>query len=254
MTCLQTFLDLAARTPPERDGCHFRTWQKVSVQAQREVRSFVARDFFADEARVAAGLNRGLKRAFLIVVYSSCQPCYGRPQMDFTYDMSDIGWMTNALRFIGRPLQLRLAEISAGFRTNERLKRRFAPVWHVDILNAVKKRPQALMELLAREAAMINSLIELGTRRNARAQNKLLKTTVCAARVLGVDSDALLDQILRTGAENLVNGRILKRRRAVSPRSPDARIGGHKNRDYRSPDSRGQMADPGIISDIHLCC
>jgi hypothetical protein len=248
--CLRAFLDLAAGTPPERDARHFRTWQKVSVQAQREVRSFVARSFFADEARVAAKLNR----AFLIVVYSSCQPCYGRPQLDFTYDMSDLGWMTTVLRFIGRPLQARLAEVSAGLRTNERLRRRFAPVWHVDILNTVKKRPQALLELLAREAAMVNALIELGIRRNARAQNKLSKTTDCAARALGVDSNALLDQILKTGAENLVDGRILKRGDALPPRRPDARIGGHENRDHRSPHGGGQMADPGIVSDVQLCC
>jgi len=36
---LQNFLDLAALAPAEKDARHFRTWQRVSVQLQREVRS-----------------------------------------------------------------------------------------------------------------------------------------------------------------------------------------------------------------------
>jgi hypothetical protein len=174
--------------------------------------------------------------------------------MDFTYDLGDLSLTTTALRFIGRSLQARLAEVSSSYLTDPRLKRRFAPVWHADILNTVKKNPRTLIGLLHREGAMINALVALGTRRDARSEKRFLKTTAFAAQVLRVDSDALLDLILRTGAENLVDRRILKHSDALPPRSPDARIGGHENRDYRSPDSSGQMTDPRIVSDIQPGC
>src|SRR5580700_4932950 len=83
---LQTFLDLAASAPPERDARHFQTWQRVSVRVQREVRSLAAQNFFAEESRAAADLDR----AFTMVVYSCCQPCYGQRPMEFTYDIGEL--------------------------------------------------------------------------------------------------------------------------------------------------------------------
>jgi hypothetical protein len=246
---LQDFLNIAADAPPERDGRHFRTWQRVSVQVQRAVRTLAAQTLFADGSRVEANLDR----AFTIAVYSSCQPCYGCPPMEFTYDTSDIYMLPAALRLIGRSLQARLVQISAGFHGDELLKRRFAPVWHYDILNAVKKKPRMLRELLAREAIMIDALISLGTMRNERSKRRFVRRTCAAARALDVDSDVLQDLVLRTGIENLGDGRIFEDGDMVASGSPDAGIGGDENRDYGSPNGCGQMADTGIVSDVHAC-
>jgi hypothetical protein len=246
---LQNFLDLAAAAPPERDGRHFRTWQRVSVQIQREVRSFAAATFFSEESRTASDLDR----AFTMVVYSSCQPYFGRRPMEFTYDIGDLVTLSTVLRLIGRGMQARLAQVSAGIHSDPRLKRRFLPVWHLDILKAVKNKPRTLIEMLAREGCMINALIELGTMRDARTAKRFMKTTAAAARILGVDSEALLDLVVRTGSENLVNGRIFEDDDVFSPGSPDEWIGGDEDRDHGSAYGCGQVADAGIVPDIHAC-
>jgi hypothetical protein len=246
---LQNFLDIAADAPPERDGRHFRTWQRVSVQVQREVRTLAAQTLFADGSRVEVDLDRALT----IAVYSSCQPCYGCPSMEFTYDTSDIYMLPEALRLIGRSLQARLVQISAGFQGDDLLKRRFAPVWHHDILNAVKKKPRMLRELLAREAIMIDALINLGTTRTERSTRRFVRRTCAAARALGVASEVLQDLVLRTGIQNLGDGRTLEDGDMAAAGSPDARICGDENRDYGSSDRCGQMADSGIVSDVQAC-
>lgn len=241
---LQSFLDAAAGAPPERDGRHFRAWQRVSVQVQREVRSLVLQQFSTAD----------LDRALTMAVYSACQPSYGQRPMEFTYDLGDPATMPLALRLIGRSLQARLAQISAALPGDDaRMKRRFAPVWHVDTLNTVKKKPRLLIELLAREAAMINALIDLGTRREERTAKRFMKSSFAAARVLRIDSDTLRELVLRTGTENLGNGRIPEDDDAIAAGSPDERIGGNENRDHGSPDGRGQMADAGIVPDVHAC-
>jgi len=249
MDRIQTFLDLAAGAPPERDGRHFRAWQRVSVQVQREVRSLAARSFFAKDWPSATNFDR----AHTMVVYSSCQPCYGRRPMEFTYDITEVVTLSRVLRSIGRGMQARLAQVSAGIQSDPPLKRRFLPVWHRDILKAVKNKPRTLIEMLAREGTMINALIELGTMRNERTQKRLVKSTESAARLLGVRSEALQDLVLRTGSENLLNGRIFEDDDLFTPGSPDTGIGGDEDRDHGSSYGCGQMADSGIVSDVQAC-
>jgi hypothetical protein len=243
---LQRFLDAAAGAPPERDARYFRTWQRVSVHVQREVRALVAKSFFADETPVAKDLDR----AFSVAVYSACQPCYGRRPMEFTYDMGDPDSMAAALRLIGRSLQARLAHVSSEFR-DAKLIRKFAPVWHLDVVNIVKRKPRLLIELLAREATMINALVELGTTPDERSAKKFVKSIWAAARVLRVDSESLQDLVLRTGIENLDDGRIFEDDDTFPPGSPDAGIGREENGDHRSSDCCCQMADAGVVADIH---
>jgi hypothetical protein len=247
---LQHFLERSATAPPERDGRNFRVWQRVSTQLQREIRALVARTFFADEARIAADLDR----AFTMAVYSSCQPHFGERPMEFTYDLGNQDTLPLALRSIGRALQARLAEVSAGIHSDPRLKRRFAPVWHVDIVNVVKSKPRMLIELLAREAVMINALIALGTRRDQRTAKRLQRSAEAAVRVMGVDSQTLCDLLLSAGAENLRYRRILESDHLATAGSPDTGVGGDEDRDHGRADSRGQMADPGVVSDIQACC
>jgi hypothetical protein len=249
VTRLESFLDLAAGTPLERDARHFGTWRKVSIQVQREVRALAARIFFAEQWRTAVNLDR----AFTMVVYSSCHPCYGRRPMDFTYDICELATLSAPLRLIGRNMHARLAQISEGFQGDSRLKRRYLPVWHVDILHAVKSKPRTLIELLAREATMIGALIDFGTRRDARSERRFMKAAIRAARVLGIDSATLQDAVLRTAIENLGDRGVFKDHHMIASRSPGARIGRDKNRDYRSADGRGQMADARIVPDVHAC-
>jgi hypothetical protein len=249
MHCIEDFLEAAATAPPERDARHFRTWQRVAIQAQREVRLLAARTFFADESRAAADLDR----AFTIVVFSSSKPCHGRRPMEFTYDLADSTILPTAFRLIGRSMQTRLAQISLGFQSNPRLRHRFAPAWHLDILNAVKRKPRELRELLASEAAMINALINLGTIRDERSARRFVKSTASAARTMGVDSAALQDLVLRTAVENLVERGILEDDDVFTAGSPDARVGGDENRNHGSPDGCRQMADAGVVSEVQAC-
>jgi hypothetical protein len=246
---LQHFLDLAAGAPPERDTRYFRAWQRVSVEVQREVRSLAVNTFFAHWWRAVADLDR----AFTIVVYSCCQPCYGRRPADFTYDICELATLTTPLRLVGRSMQVRLAQLSEEFQGDARMKRRFAPVWHLDILNTVRKKPRLLIELLAREATMVNALIEMGTTRDERAAKRFLKSTIMVARMIGVDSADLQDLVLGTSAENLGNGGILEGDDVAAAGSPDAGIGGDENRHDGSADGRGQVADAGIVPDVHAC-
>lgn len=248
MDRLQTFLDSTAAAPPERDARHFRTWQRVSVQVQRDVRALAAATFFARESNVAGDFDR----AFTMAVYAACQPCYGRRPMEFTYDVSDMNSILAAMRLIGRNLQARLAQISGGFQ-DPRLKRRFAPVWHLDIVNTVKRKPKLFRELLAREAVMIDALIELGIARDQRTARRFLKCAAAAARVLGIDSDALRDLVFQSGANNLADGGILENHDSIAARRPQARIGAEENGDHGRSDGGRQMTDPGVVTDIQAC-
>lgn len=216
---------------------------------QREVRALAARTFFAQE--LSPGMN--MDRAYTMIVYSSCQPCYGRRPAEFTYDIGDLVTLSSVLRLIGRAMRARLAHIAARIQFDPKLRRRFLPVWHQDILQSVKYKPRPLIEMLAREAAMINALIELGTTPDERNQSRFLKATCAAARIIALDSDVLQDLVLRTSAESLLHRGIFEDRHPVSPGRPDARIGGDKNRDDGSSDGRRQMADAGIVSDIEAC-
>jgi hypothetical protein len=133
------------------------------------------------------------------------------------------------------------------------LKRRFLPVWHLDVLKAVKNKPRLLIEMLAREAVMINALIELGSMRNAHTARRFVKNTAGAAKILGLDSDTLQDLVLRTSAENLVNGRILEDDDMFAPGSPEARVGRDENPDHGSAYRGSQVRDAGIVPDIQAC-
>jgi hypothetical protein len=240
------FLQLARTAPPERDYRHFRVWQRVSIRVQRKVRALASATFFADESRAAADIDL----AFTMAVYGSCQPFFGRRPMDFTYDISAIMALSPVLRLIGRSMRANLARISAGFQ-DPYLKRHFLPVWHGDIVQCVRKKPRTLIELLARESEMVDALIVLGSIRRKSAQKNFRKCIAAVARVSRVDSEALIDLVLRTSAENLVHRGIFEDDDLLPTGSPDAGIGAHEDRDHRCPDSGGQMADPRIVPDIH---
>lgn len=245
---LQNFLHLAVDTPAERNGRYFRAWQKVSVRTQRKVRSLVAQNFFSQEQRVLADTDL----AYTFAVYASCQPCYGRRPAEFTYDINDVVALNLPLRLIGRSMKVHLAEIAASI-SDPRLKRRFQPVWHVDIVKAVRKQPRTLIEMLARESTMISSLIDLGTVRTERAEKRFAKHVESASRVLGLETNILYDAVLRAGAEYLADSRILEDSDELAAGSPEDRVSGDEDSDDRGADGCGQMADAGIVPDVHAC-
>ena len=100
---------------------------------------------------------------------------------------------------------------------------------------------------------MINTLIDLGTRRYLRTAKRFVKSTVAAARVMGVDSEALEELVLRTGTENLGDGGVFEDEDVFPSGSPDTRVSGNENRDHGSADGRGEMADAGVVPDVQAC-
>jgi hypothetical protein len=168
-----------AATPAETNQQYFRTWQRVSVHLQKQLRPWVSEWYFRDISR-AEDRDSG----YPTVLYAACRPCYGRRPADFTYDVADPSTLPAAWRTIGRSLRIELARVVLQIEAvaPAPLVRRYAPVWHQDILLAVQKRPRRLISLLACEAAVINALIDWGTIRTVGAEKRFAKTLATAAR------------------------------------------------------------------------
>src|SRR5260370_41450206 len=62
------------------------------------------------------------------------------------------------------------------------LARRYAPVWHQDVLRAVRNKPRLLMALLGDEAVLINAVIDLGTARTMEAVKPFARCANLALR------------------------------------------------------------------------
>jgi hypothetical protein len=223
-------------TPDETDPQYFRTWQRVSVHLQKRLRPWISERYFSDAARAE---NRDA--GYSMVLYAACRPCYGRRPADFTFDVADPATLPAAWRAIGRALQLELARAVRQIRAAAppALVRRYAPVWHQDILIAVQKKPRKLIALFAVESALIDALIDWGTIRNGTAEKRFAKAVASAARVYTV-VDPLelrrkaLDEVeraLRAAAQapdsagDLMDGGILEDRHLGPARGPDSRIG-----------------------------
>src|SRR6185437_10246471 len=144
---------------PEKDPRYFRTWQRVSVVLQKAMRRWIPEIYFRDLARF-----EDREAAYQLIVYAASRPCYGRPKTEFTYDISDPDTLPTTLRTIGQSLRNVLGPIEQRLREagQPRLARRYLPVWYQDILNDVRKKPKLLTALLAREAKLIDAVIDLG--------------------------------------------------------------------------------------------
>jgi hypothetical protein len=162
--------------PKERDAAYFPTWQRVSLALQRWLRDQVAAEYFADLSRFDDRAE-----AYPVIVYQACRPFFGRPRTDFTYDLRDFPWCEDTLeaswKMTGRGLQRAMAGFEARLRAagQETLARRYAPVWWEDVLVAVQRRPKPYADLLARESAVINAVIDLGTQPKVDAVNRSAK-------------------------------------------------------------------------------
>ncbi len=181
--------------PAETDPLYFQTWQRVSLALQRGLRAWIPAMYFRDSVE----RYEDREEAYQLVVYEACRACYGRPRTEFTYDIADPATLPAAFRGIGRAMQTVLERIAKRLHEAERhqLARRYAPVWHLDILAVVQKKPKRLMGLLASEAAVINAVIDMGTIRDAKAANRFSRTANSALRaVYGTDMRSLAGSVL----------------------------------------------------------
>ncbi len=180
--------------PAENDPGYFRTWQRVSVALQQGMRRWVPELYFRDAAQFEDRVE-----AHPMVVYSACRVFYGKSKTEFTWDAADPAALLGAMRSIGTPTQRALAAIEKRLREEGRaeLSRRYLPVWYQDVVLAVKKRPKALMDLIAREARVIDAVIDLGTRRDEAAARRFSRSANAALRNMhGVDMTDLIPRVL----------------------------------------------------------
>jgi hypothetical protein len=136
---------------------------------------------------------------YAMVVYSGCRLFYGHPKTEFTSDIADEATLPAAVRAIGCGTERTLARVEARLEADgwAELARKYSPLWYQDVLAAVKKRPQRLLTLLARETKMIDAVIDLGTQRNRAASRKFDRRSNSALRnVGGVDMRNLLPRVL----------------------------------------------------------
>ncbi len=163
-------------SPGERDAEYFPRWQRVSLALQRWLRDRIAEQYFRDPARFEDRPD-----CYPMIVYQAARPFFGRPRTEFTYDLRDFPWcedtLTASWKLTGRGIQRALAKIETRLRElgNESLARKYSPVWFEDVLVAVQRRPRPYADLLARESAVINAVIDLGTQPTVDAVNRAAK-------------------------------------------------------------------------------
>lgn len=226
-----------ADTPAERHSSYFGVWQRVSLALQRWLRQSVAEEYFRDLARC-----QDRDRAYPMIVYQASRLFHGRPRTEFTYDLDDFPecqtTVAAAWKMIGHSMQTVLGRIEErlGESGHAEIAHRYAPVWHQDILNAVRKKPKRFVELLTAESAVIDAVIELGTQRSVDSANRFARTVNVSLRsVHGLDMRALgiglLEEATRAltqtdagGRQNLLDRRTIQNRNQRAAWRPDLRI------------------------------
>ena len=180
--------------PPENHPSYFRTWRHVSVALQKALRVWAPEFYFRDLGRL-----EDRDAGYAMVVYSACRLFYGHPRTEFTYDIADEATLPAAVRAIGCGIERTLAPLESWLKVSgcAELARKYSPLWYQDVLAAVKKRPQRLVTLLAREAKLIDAVIDLGTQHNRAAARRFERRANSALRNMGgVDMRDLLPRVL----------------------------------------------------------
>ena len=237
------------QAPAERDPRYFRCWQRVSLALQDALRQWIPELYFRDESRFE---DRG--EAFQVLAYAASQPSHGEARTEFTYDVADRATLERALRHTGRRMQAALAPVEGRLRASQpELSRRYAPVWFLDVLVAVRARHARLIALLAAESKVIDALIDLGTGRDEEAVKRFERIANAALRsVAGTDFRELIPGILKEAtrvleehrrSQHSFDGRVFQGNRARAAGSPSGGIGGEKDGDHGCPDGGGKMTD-----------
>lgn len=173
------------KAPDELQAGYFQAWQAVSQALQRALRAWIPETYFRDAARY-----EDRDAAFPLLVYAASRPCRGRPRTEFTYDVVDEETLPTAFHLIGSSLQAVLGKVEQRLQECGRpeLARRYAPRWHQDVLRAVQKKPRQFLGLLGDEAAVVNSVIDLGTAHRMQAVKPFAKwATVALRNIYGMD-------------------------------------------------------------------
>ena len=187
--------------PHERHPSYFRTWQAVSLAAQKALRRWIPDAYFRDPARY-----QDRDAAFPLLAYAASRPCRGRPRSEFTYDVADEEMLPRALYQIGASLQKVLETVERHLYDCGRpaLARRYAPRWHQDLVRAVQEKPRPLLGLMGDEAAVVNALVGLGSGRGMRAVKPFARSTSLALRsVYGEDLRPLAFRLLYEATRTL---------------------------------------------------
>ncbi len=188
--------------PDELQAVYFQTWQAVSQALQEGLRRWIPENYFRDPASY-----QDRDAAFPMLVYAASRPCPGRPRTEFTYDVVDEETLPGAFHQIGSSLQAVLAQVERRLYECGRpeLARRYAPRWHQDVLRAVQKKPRTFLGLLGKEAAAVNSVIDLGTAHRMQAVKPFSKWAMVALRnIYGMDLRALAFTALEEATRALV--------------------------------------------------
>jgi len=244
-------------TPDERNPRYFGTWRRVSVELQKAFRTWASEIYFRDPANFSFRDD-----AYSMVVFSASRPFFTRSRTEFTYDLAEPEQaLASAWRTIGMAIKVALAGLEKRLMLAGALElaHRFAPVWHLDVLVAVRtRRRREFMRMLAREARLIDAVIDLGTRRNAAAERRFDWIATKSLRNFhGMDMRELTPRILELAAEvvdrcnHLRDRRVRKRRNARAAGSPHGGIGAQENGDDRRPHRGGQVRDAGIVADVN---
>ena len=142
------------------------------------------------------------------------------------------------------------------------LAHRYAPVWHQDVLVAVKKKPKPYVDLLMAESAVINAAIDLGTERSIEAANRFAQDGPSESAEGVRDGFAepgsgALEEATRALSQSrraaATTSATLGRSRTVTccaAGSPDARIAGEEDGDHGRAHGGGQMRDAGVVADV----
>jgi hypothetical protein len=246
--------------PSERGQAYFPVWQRVSLALQQLLRKRVAQAYFEDVKRF-----EDRPAAYPVIVYQTSRLCHGHPRTEFTYDLRDYPECRTTLeaswKMTGRAIQAVLRIIEGRLREAgmTELANRYAPVWHQDVLVAVKKQPKPYVGLLMAEASLINAVIDLGTERSVQAANRFAAVVNLNLRKIGgMDlrglGTVLLEEATRvlerqSSRDHLIDAGILEDRDTVAARRPDAWIGGQENSHDGHAYCGGQVGDAGIVAD-----
>jgi hypothetical protein len=238
--------------PRAGSAAYFPHWRRVSLALQRRLKKWIAQEYFRDTERFE---DRSI--GYTVAAYRASRLCYGRPTTEFTYDLRDYpdgkNTLNSALRMAGRGTQAVLADLEARLQGEGRadLARRYAPMWHEDVLVAARKKPKILVELLTVESAVINAVIDLGGDPTVTTINRTSRTINMALRnVLGVDmrrlgywaleeATRILAQIAADRGEHGSNTGALEDGDGRPPGSPDTGVSGLEDGNNRSAHGSG---------------
>lgn len=162
--------------PTITDQNYFPVWQNVSMTLQSCFREWIPAEYFRDAQRYE---DRGA--GYTLTLYRAARVCHGRPRGDFTYDLRDYPVCENTVEQATKMTGLRLHSILTSIEQRllregkPELARRYSPIWHEDVVVAVRKKPKQFIELLTAESSFINALVELGLNRTPAGLHRFAK-------------------------------------------------------------------------------